>query len=85
MNSVILYNFSVFQSISIPTINHFVLDTKEAQSLINHPVHILDPETDSLSPSAFIPFCDFAGDMTKLGRKIPQFALPVCTSFTRSE
>ena len=62
----------------------FVLDTKEAQTLINHPVHLLDPETGSLSPSAFIPFCDFAGDMTELGRKIPEFALPVCTSFTRT-
>ena len=62
----------------------FVVDSEESQTLINHPVHILDPETDSLSPSAFIPFCDFAGEMTELGRTIPEFVLPVCTSFTRT-
>ena len=62
----------------------FSSDSEESQTLINHPVHILDPETDSLSPSAFIPFCDFAGEMSGLGRKIPEFVLPVCTSFTRT-
>ena len=34
-----------------------------------------------LSPSSFIPFCEFGGDMSTLGLKINQFSLPVCSSF----
>ena len=75
--------FRYFESVK-GNINKFESDTAESQTLINHPVHILNPETGSLSPSAFIPFCDFAGEMTELGRKIPEFVLPVCTSFTRT-
>ena len=46
----------------------------------NHPVHF---ETDGgdLSPSAFIPFCEFGGNMSAMGVKIDQFAVPVCNSF----
>ena len=75
--------FRYFESVR-GNINKFDSDTAESQILINHPVHILDQETGYLSPSAFIPFCDFAGEMTGLGRKIPEFALPVCSSFTRT-
>ena len=46
----------------------------------NHPVHILNPKSQ-LSPSAFIPFCDFGGNMSTMGVKIDQFAVPVCNSF----
>ena len=46
----------------------------------NHPVHILDADGD-LSPSAFIPFCAWAGDMESLGTKAPNFSLPVCNAF----
>ena len=35
----------------------------------------------SVSPSAFIPFCDFGGNMTSVGIKIDQFEAPVCNSF----
>ena len=52
----------------------------EFQDIINHPVHIVD-ENNSLSPSAFIPFCEFGGDMSALGVKIDQFSVPVCNSF----
>ena len=34
-----------------------------------------------MSPSAFIPFCDFGGDMLSMGVKIEQFEFPVCYSF----
>ena len=34
-----------------------------------------------MSPSAFIPFCDFGGDMLSMGVKIEQFEFPVCNSF----
>ena len=34
-----------------------------------------------MSPSAFIPFCDFGGDMSAMGQKIDQFEVPVCNSF----
>ena len=48
--------------------------------LINHPVHITT-DRDVLSPSAFIPFCAFGGEMSPLGRKIDQFSSPVCDAF----
>ena len=34
-----------------------------------------------MSPSTFIPFCDFGGDMSSMGITIPQFNVPVCNSF----
>ena len=34
-----------------------------------------------MSPSAFIPFCDFGGNMSAMGTKIKDFAVPVCNSF----
>ena len=46
----------------------------------NHPVHILN-EKRSLSPTAFIPFCSFGGDMRIMGTTIEQFEVPVCNSF----
>ena len=50
------------------------------QSLSNHPVHIVNEER-KLSPSAFIPFCDFGGNMLEVGVKIKEFEYPVCNSF----
>ena len=49
-------------------------------AVINHPVHIVTKDND-LSPSAFIPFCDFGGNMSAMGVKIDQFDVPVCNSF----
>ena len=46
----------------------------------NHPVHIINVE-GKLSPSSFIPFCEFGGNMSAMGAKIEQFKVPVCTSF----
>ena len=48
---------------------------------INHPVHIVHGDGISMSPSAFIPFCEFGGDMSVMGIKIEQFDNPVCNSF----
>ena len=36
---------------------------------------------NQLSPTAFIPFCDFGGNMATMGVKIDQFDVPVCNSF----
>ena len=47
---------------------------------INHPVHILTKE-NKMSVSAFIPFCDFGGNMSLMGVKIDLFGIPVCNSF----
>ena len=47
---------------------------------INHPVHISTKE-GQMSPSAFIPFCEFGGDMSAIGIKIDQFDVPVCNIF----
>ena len=49
-------------------------------AVINHPVHIITKEIH-LSPSAFIPFCDFGGEMSTVGAKIHQFDVPVCNAF----
>ena len=49
-------------------------------SIINHPVHIKTKDY-KISPSAFIPFCDFGGSMSAMGVKIDQFDVPVCNSF----
>ena len=49
-------------------------------TIINHPVHIITSD-NQLSPSAFIPFCDFGGNMSAMGVKIDLFDVPVCSSF----
>ena len=49
-------------------------------AIINHPVHIVDMKKE-ISPSAFIPFCDFGGNMSTVGVKIDKFDVPVCNSF----
>ena len=46
----------------------------------NHPVHIMTKD-HQMSPSAFIPFCDFGGNMSAMGVMIDQFNHPVCNSF----
>ena len=48
--------------------------------MTNHPVHIINKE-NRLSPSAFIPFCDFGGNMTAIGVMIEEFDIPVCNGF----
>ena len=53
----------------------------EVEYLIsNHPVHVMTKD-NQMSPSAFIPFCDFGGNMSAMGVKIDQFDHPVCNSF----
>ena len=47
---------------------------------INHPVHIINKD-NQMSPSAFIPFCDFGGNMSAVGTKIDKFDAPVCSCF----
>ena len=55
-------------------------EEKVIHQLCNHPVHIVDERGD-VSPSAFIPFCEFGGNMSAVGVKIDQFHVPVCNSF----
>ena len=55
--------------------NHLCLDTPYIHFLSNHPPHIIN------SPSAFVPFCEYGGNMLAMGEKIEQFSLPVCTKF----
>ena len=45
-----------------------------------HPAHLVDNQ-GRINPSAFIPFCDLGGNMSVMGTSIPQFELPVCSSF----
>ena len=54
--------------------------TKNIFDITNHPVHIVDLDKNT-SPSSFIPFCEFGGNMSALGTKIEQLSVPVCNSF----
>ena len=47
---------------------------------VKHPVHIIKKDK-KFSPSAFIPFCEFGGNMDEVGKKIDQFDITVCNSF----
>ena len=58
-------------------------EDEQSLEMMNHPVHLIDGE-GKLLPSALIPFCDFGGDMSWIGKKIEEFDLPVCNSFRRS-
>ena len=58
---------------------HFT-DTDYVQKISNHPVHIVD-KLGNISPSAFIPFCQFGGNMSAMGQKYKKFDDPVCNSF----
>ena len=55
-------------------------DTDYIQKISNHPVHIVD-KLGNISPSAFIPFCQFGGNMSAMGQKYEKFDVPVCNSF----
>ena len=47
---------------------------------VKHPIHFVSKE-GKMSPSAFIPFCEFGGNISGMGVKINQFHVPVCNSF----
>ena len=60
-------------------VESLAFDATLLSEYINHPVHIIN--NNQISPSAFIPFCDFGGNMSTMGVKIDQFDVPVCNSF----
>ena len=53
---------------------------RKLHRITNHPVHIFDEE-DEISPSAFIPFCQFGKNISALGREAVFWKFPVCNSF----
>ena len=59
---------------------HERLDNADVQRLSNHPVHVVDSKGE-FSPSAFIPFCEFGGNVTVMGLKSASFDVPVCAKF----
>ena len=46
----------------------------------NHPAHILNDD-QTLSPSSFIPFCSFAGNMSITGNYSDKLNITVCNIF----
>ena len=60
--------------------NKMLLKSEFIRKISNHPVHIKDKDRN-VSPSAFIPFCDFGGKMEIVGAYIDHFDYPVCTIF----
>ena len=69
----------VWEVLDLPPLSTEMTD----QENIHHPVHLIDEE-GRLSPSALIPFCDFGGDVSWVGQKVPQFDLAVCDSFRKT-
>ena len=59
----------------------FLIDINKIHRITNHPVHIYD-DAGSLSPSAFIPFCQFGKRMFSMGIQTELFKIPVCNSFS---
>ena len=55
-------------------------DMEQLHKITNHPVHVYD-EDGALSPSAFIPFCQFGTNILAMGRETSLFNVPVCQSF----
>ena len=53
---------------------------QQLQKITNHPVHIID-DNGELSPSAFIPFCQFGKNMSVMNVQLDLFSMPVCTHF----
>ena len=58
-----------------------ISDTPHIQRISNHPVHIMPDGQQSISPSAFIPFCSFGGNMSVMGKSVDNFNIPVCDKF----
>ena len=50
------------------------------REFMNHPVHVFDQNGD-LSPSAFIPMCQFGGVFDKNAETSFDVGFPVCSSF----
>ena len=49
--------------------------------ITNHPVHIHD-DVGNMSPSAFIPFCQFGDtEMQEFGKYVLEFDIPICQIF----
>ena len=60
--------------------NHLHNPDETLHEMAQHPVHIVDEKGD-ISPSSFIPFCEFGGNMSVMGVKTDKFSVPVCNSF----
>ena len=54
----------------------------DGRLISNHPAHIFDAN-GNISPSAFIPFCEFGEERSNLGKAHDNFSVPVCNSFTQ--
>ena len=65
---------------SVYPVSHIKISAFADFSIMNHPVHIVTRDNRT-SPSSFIPFCEFGGDMSVVGVNLDQFDVPVCNSF----
>ena len=70
----------VYRDTLIKNGTHFSNLLDSDSLIISHPVHILTTD-NKMSPSAFIPFCDFGGNISAMGVKINHFNVPVCNAF----
>ena len=56
-------------------------DTPQIQQMSNHPPHIMIEDQQAVSPSSFIPFCSFGGNLSVMGKRIDKLSIPVCDKF----
>ena len=47
----------------------------------NHPVHVIDEDSKFHRPTAMIPFCEIAENISLMGIKLNQYDVPFCKSF----
>ena len=69
-----------YKSITNNSLN-FNSEIDFVKTITNHPVHIVDLK-GKISPSAFIPFCQFGvTEISSIGLNIDEFSIPVCNIF----
>ena len=59
--------------------NYYIICNSDLNS-VKHPVHFVTKDGE-LSPSAFIPFCEFGGNMSAMGVRNGHFNVTTCNSF----
>ena len=67
----------LFRAAEVPYFRDYIFSDLVA---VRHPVHFLTKD-GNMSPSAFIPFCEFGGNISVMSVNIEPFKVPVCNSF----
>ena len=82
VKSLVIYHYSsnLHSSCHVSMDLLIIFDVISDQQYINHPVHFISKQ-NKLSPSAFIPLCEFGGNMSSVGIFIDSLNFFLCNSF----